>query len=247
MEARFGGMLTRFAEHRNRARVELVLTRIAAVCGPLALLTYCVGLVFGGLAQPDAFSSADDATSDLGALTASSPWIYNQIGVNLTGILVMVFSLGLWRALSPDWLGRAGAVGLALVGLTLFLEGFLRLDCQGGVDGGCENTSWHSDAHRVTTGVSAAFIVLSPLILAFAFRRIPGWRKAWLPTLAAFPATLVVSILFSGIGDGAATRAGAITWFLWLAFIAFWLLNVGDDEKSSGRAGRKSVAASARP
>ena len=201
-----------------------MLTRIAAACGLLAAVTYCAGLLFGGLAQPDAFSSADDATSDLGAVTASSPWIYNQIGVNLTGILVMVFALGMWRALSPDWLGRAGAVGLALVGLTLFLEGFLRLDCQG-IDAGCENTSWHSDAHKLTTGISAAFIILSPIILAFAFRRIDDWRNAWLPTLTAIPATLLGSILFSAIGNGAAQRAGAVTWFLWLAFIAFQLLN----------------------
>ncbi len=201
-----------------------MLTRIAAACGLLAAVTYCAGLLFGGLAQPDAFSSADDATSDLGAVTASSPWIYNQIGVNFTGFLVMVFALGLWRALSPDWLGRAGAVGLALVGLTLFLEGFLRLDCQG-IDAGCENTSWHSDAHKVTTGISAVFIVVSPIVLAFAFRRIDDWRNVWLPTLAAIPATLLASILFSAIGNGASQRAGAVTWFLWLAFIAFQLLN----------------------
>jgi len=207
--------------------VGLMPTRIAAACGLLAPLTYCAGLLFGGVAQPDAFSSADDATSDLGASTASSPWIYNQIGVNLTGIMVLVFALGLWQALAPDWLGRAGAVGLALVGLTLFLEGFLRLDCQG-IDAGCENTSWHSDAHKVTTGISAAFIVVSPIILAFAFRRIASWRNAWLPTLAAIPATLVASILFSAIGNGASQRAGAITWFLWLAFIAFQLLKKGD-------------------
>lgn len=208
-------------------------TRIAALCGLLAAVTYCAGLVFGGLAQPDAFSSADDATSDLGAMTASSPWIYNQIGVNLTGILVMVFALGMWRALSPDWLGRAGAVGLALLGLTLFLEGFLRLDCQGGVDAGCENTSWHSDAHKVTTGISAAFIIVSPIILAFAFRRIAGWRNAWLPTLAAIPATLIASILFSGIGNGAGQRAGAVTWFLWLAFIAYHLVDKSDGEENA--------------
>ena len=77
------------------ATVGLMPTRIAAACGLLAPLTYCAGLLFGGLAQPDAFSSADDATSDLGASTASSPWIYNQIGVNLTGILVLIFALGL--------------------------------------------------------------------------------------------------------------------------------------------------------
>ena len=208
--------------------------RIAAACGLLAPLTYAAGLLFGGLAQPDDFSSADDATSDLGSLTASSPWIYNQIGLNLTGILVVVFALGLWRALSPSLLGRLGAVGLVLVGVTLFLEGFLRLDCQG-IDAACENTSGLSDAHRVATGLSAVFILGSPLVLAFAFRRIPGWRHVWLPTLAAIPAFFLTSILFSLIGDGAATRAGAITWFLWLAFVAFQLLNKGDGEHGRAR------------
>jgi hypothetical membrane protein len=211
-----------------------VPTRIAAACGLLAPLTYCAALLFGGLAQPDAFSSADDAISDLGALTASSPWIYNQIGLNLTGILVMLFALGLWRALSPDLLGRAGAAGLALVGLTLFLQGFLRLDCQN-IDAGCENTSWHSDAHGLATGVSAAFLFASPIVLAFAFRRLANWRNAWLPTLAAIPAFLLTSVLFSVLGNGASTRAGAITWFLWLAFIAFQLLNKGYDEQSRAR------------
>ena len=203
-------------------------TRVAAICGLLAPLPYAAALLVGGLAQPDAFSSADDAISDLGALTASSPWIYNQVGLNLTGILVMVFALGLWRALSPDVLGRAGAVGLVLVGLTLFLQGFLRLDCRG-IDAGCENTSWHSDAHGLATGVSAVFLFASPIVLAFAFRRVPGWRNAWLPTLAAIPAFFLASILFSALGNGASTRAGAITWFVWLAFIAYQLLNKDDD------------------
>ena len=204
--------------------------RIAAACGLLAPLTYGAGLLLGGLAQPDAFSSADDATSDLGALTASSPWIYNQIGLNLTGVLVVVFALGLWRALSPDVLGRLGAAGLALVGITLFLEGFLRLDCQG-IDTGCENTSSLSDAHRVATGVSALFIFASPIALAFAFRRIPGWRTAWLPTLAAIPAFFLASILFSVLGDGAATRAGAVTWFLWLAYVAIQLSSKDEGDR----------------
>jgi hypothetical membrane protein len=197
--------------------------RLAAACGLLALLTYTAGLVFGGLAQPDAFSSADDAISDLGAQTASSAWIYNQIGLNLTGILIVIFALGLWRALSPDLLGRVGAVAVALAGLTLFLQGFFRLDCRE-IDAGCENTSLQSDAHGVATGVSAAFLFAAPIVLAFAFRRLPRWRDAWLPTLAAIPAFIAASVLFSVIGSGASTRAGAITWLLWLAFVAFQLL-----------------------
>lgn len=66
--------------------------------------------------------------------------------------------------LSPDLLGRLGAVALALTGFTLFLQGFFRLDCQA-IDAGCENTSWHSEAHSWATGVSTAFLFAAPLLL----------------------------------------------------------------------------------
>jgi hypothetical membrane protein len=194
----------------------------------LAPLTYGAALLFGHLAQPDAFSSADDAISDLGAETASSAWIYNQIGVNLTGLLIAVVGFGLWHALSPDVLGRLGAVGVALAGLTLFLQGFFRLDCRG-IDMRCENTSWHADAHSLATGVSAAFIFASPFVLAFAFRRLSSWRDAWLPTLAVVPAFIAASALFSLLGDGAANRAGALTWLLWIGYLGLQLLRKGDE------------------
>jgi hypothetical membrane protein len=86
-----------------------VPAHVAAVCGLLAPLTYGAALLFGGLLQRDAFSNANDSISDLGADTAGSPWLYNRLGTNLTGILIVVFALGLWRALSPDVLGRVGA------------------------------------------------------------------------------------------------------------------------------------------
>ena len=99
-----------------------MLPRVAAVCGLVAPLTSTIGWAVGGLAQPGAYSSADDDISDLGALTASSAWIYNQIGANLTGLLVVCFALGLWRALSPDALGRVGAALLIVVGLVTGYE-----------------------------------------------------------------------------------------------------------------------------
>lgn len=197
--------------------------RAAAVCGLVAPLTYIASLVFGGLAQPDEFSSANDDISDLGAETASNAWIYNQVGMNLTGILLVLFAVGLWLALSPSVLGRLGATAVGLTGLTLFLEGFFRLDCRG-IDAGCENTSWIADGHKLITGISAAFLLVAPVLLAFAFRRLPEWRRAWLPSLLAVPVFIAVSVLFSLIGDGAATRAGAVTWFVWLGYLAYELL-----------------------
>src|ERR687897_485371 len=156
--------------------------RAAAICGLLAPITVSIGWIGGALAQPDAYSSADDDLSDLGAQTANKAWIYNQIGDNLTGILIISFGLGL--------------------------------------DTGCTNDSWHSSAHKMNNRFTVAATIAAPFILAFAFRRIPEWRGAWLPTLAAIPVAIVCGVLFSGLGDGAAVRATTATWFVWLAFLA---------------------------
>ena len=201
--------------------------RVAAICGLLAPVSFVVGLVLGDLAQPDGFSPANDNISDVGAQTADQAWIYNQIAANLNGLLIVAFALGLWRALGPGWLSRLGVLGLAILGATRFLEGFLRLDCRS-MDVGCDNTSWQADAHGIESGIASALFFLVPPLLAFAFRRLPQWRDLWLPTLLAVPAVIGASILFSAIGDGTAVRAASITWFLWLGLLAWRLLRLAN-------------------
>ena len=201
--------------------------RAAAICGLLAPVTFIVGVLLGDLAQPEAFSPTDDDISDLGARTADQAWIYDQIAANLNGILIIGFALGLWRALGSGWLARLGVLGLAVIGVTRFLEGFLRLDCRG-MDEGCENTSWQADGHRFESGIASALFFLVPLLLAFAFRRLPHWRDLWLATLLVVPVVVAVSIPCSLIGDGAAVRAASITWFLWLGLLAWRLLRIAD-------------------
>jgi hypothetical membrane protein len=78
------------------AAAAALAVRAAGVCGLLVLVTLSVGWIGGALAQPDLYSSADDDLSDLGALTANKAWIYNQIGDNLSGILIILLGLGLW-------------------------------------------------------------------------------------------------------------------------------------------------------
>jgi hypothetical protein len=201
--------------------------RAAGVCGLLALVTLSVAYIGGTLAQPDSYSSADDATSDLGALTANQAWIFNQIGANLTGILIILLGLGLWRALNPDVRGRIGAGAVMLTGLAIFVTGFFRLDCRG-IDPGCTNESWHSAAHKMNNRFLVAVTFAAPLILAFAFRRIPAWRGAWLPSLLVLPASIVCGVLFSVLGDGASQRAGNLTLFAWFVFLAVRLMRTAN-------------------
>ena len=202
--------------------------RAAAICGLLASATFVVGVLLGDLAQSDTFSPADDNISDIGARTAEHAWLYNQIAANLNGLLIIAFALGLWHAVGTGWLARLGVLGLAVIGVTRFLEGFFRLDC-GGMDAGCENTSWQSEAHAIESGIASALFFLVPPVLALAFRRLPQWRDLWLPSLLAVPAVVVVSVPFSVIGDGAAVRAASITWFIWLALLAWRLLRLADE------------------
>jgi hypothetical protein len=209
--------------------------RVAGVCGLCAFVTFNVGWIAGGLAQPDSYSFADDDVSDLGAMTARSAWLYNQIGANLTGLLIVGLALGLWRALSPDALGRIGAGALAVAGVGVFADGLFRLDCRG-IDAACTNDSWHSHAHKIESGITGAATLIAPVILAFAFRRIPAWRDSWLPTLATIPVTLVASIAFSLIGDGAATRAATVIVVGWMAFVSIRLLQKSDVEQPTGAA-----------
>jgi hypothetical membrane protein len=211
----------------RRVRRVRIPARIAGICGLAAFVTFNIGWIAGGLAQPSAFSSANDDISDLGAVTASSSWIYNGIGASLTGLLVVVLALGLWRALSPDVLGRLGAGALFVVGACALLEGlFFHLDCRG-IDTGCTNDSWHSHAHKINSGITGAAAIAAPLILAFAFRRIPAWRDSWLPSLFAVPAILLAGIVFSAVGNGASSRAVSVGVFLWIAFVSLRLLQKG--------------------
>jgi Protein of unknown function (DUF998) len=207
--------------------------RIAGICGLAAFVTFNIGWIAGGLAQPSAYSFANDTISDVGAVTADSSWIHNQIGSNLTGLLVVVLALGLWRALSPDLLGRLGAGALLVTGAGLVLDGFFQLDCRG-IDTGCTNDSWHSHAHKINSGIIigvAAFA--APVILAFAFRRIPAWRDSWLPSLITVPAILLASLVFSAVGNGAGQRAADVVVFLWIAFVSVRLLQKGDRPAAS--------------
>jgi hypothetical protein len=208
------------------ATEQLVRRRIAVLaglCGLLAFVTFNLGWILGDLSQRPAFSPANDDISYLGALTAKSPWLYDQLAANTSGLLIALLAVGVWVALSPSVLGRLGAVALFATGTGMFLDGIFRLDCQS-IDTGCVNDSWHSHAHRLESAFTVGFTFAAIVLLALAFRRIPLWHGIWLPTIAAIPAVFVANIVFSAVGPGAGTRAGTVVLLGLIAFLGLRLL-----------------------
>ena len=127
---RRGAVSTRWAYSSKSAASLLYFLR------PALAAAFVIGWAAGGLAQPDAYSLVDDSVSDLGALSADQAWIYNQVGANLTGLLVAALAYGLWKAGIPGFSGRIGVIALAVMGIGQFFDGWFRLDCRA-IDAGC--------------------------------------------------------------------------------------------------------------
>ena len=86
--------------------------------------------------------------------------------------------------------------------------------------------------------ITRAATVVAPVVLAFAFRRLPEWRGIWLPTLLAIPVAILVGIPFSGLGTGAATRATSLVLLLWIALVGLWLLRIASSDSHAEPATR---------
>lgn len=214
-------------------RAGSALLRGCALAGLLAPITFAVGWVAGGLAQPDAYNFLEDQISDLGALTADRAWIYNQIGANLTGVLVVALALGLWRARRATTGGRVGVTALAVAGVGVFLDGWLRLDCRA-IDAECSagGDSWHATAHQIESLITVPAMFVAAFALASAFGTWDGWQDLRTPTLIVGFASvtgILGGTILTGVevtGGGLAMLIGLNAWFLWLALVAHRLLAI---------------------
>jgi hypothetical protein len=191
----------------------------------LAPVAFTVAWLLGGLAQPDAYSTIDDSISDLGSLTADRPWLYNQIGANLTGLLVVGLALGLWSTVPHRLSGKVGVIALGVMGVGQFFDGLFRLDCQG-IDAGCSEASlsWQANAHEIESLFTVLGLLVSVFALARAFKNAQDWHG--FATIGVF-----VGLLF--VGGGLAVLGALSVWFAWLALVSYRLLTIAREMEPS--------------
>jgi hypothetical membrane protein len=99
------------------------ILRIAGLCG-IAAPPVAFSCIFLAVSLSPWFSWSANALSDLGMREGA--WVFNS-GLIATGVLSMVFAVGLWMAFKGQVIGRAGAVLLltdafALFGIGVFSE-----------------------------------------------------------------------------------------------------------------------------
>jgi hypothetical membrane protein len=206
------------------------LTVAFAVLGLAGAILFPLNCLVSGLREPH-FSFVDNATSDLGALTARHALPYNT-ALSISGVLTIGLALALGRFLPRGRAVIAGAVLVAIFGVGQFIDGLAREDCAVSVNRACRaaadagRLSTHHKVHDAESIVTFSALLLAPLVLGFVFRSIPSLHHLARWSFAACVAQLVsvtlFLLLYSGDhgGIGVFEIAALASGVAWIATIA---------------------------
>jgi hypothetical membrane protein len=186
------------------------ITAALAACGLAGAILFPLTCLIAGLNEP-AFSFVDNATSDLGALTAKHASPYN-VGLALSGVLTVLFMFALLRFLPRIGLAIAGSICVGVFGVGQFIDSLAREDCAVSVNSACRaasdagRLSTHHQVHDLESIVTFTVLFLAPLLLGLHFRKAPRLRffAPWSLAAAGIQAVSLVVFfaLYLGKHDG---------------------------------------------
>ncbi len=207
--------------------------RLGAVAGIAGALLMTLGWVVGGLLQGSGYNWSSQEISDLGALTAQHPWVWN-LADSISGLLLLIFSIGLFPIVRSNRAGRVGAGLIALVGVGSILDGILREDCPLSTSETCQRLqdgpglSWHHQAHNIESVIVVLAMIAAPFVLGKAFRSIGHLRQLRRASMATgallVVATVAYVFLYGNPGAGIAQRLLALGFMVWIAVLSGTML-----------------------
>lgn len=159
------------------------LIRRLALASLAGQLGWVVIIAVAGMIEPG-YSAIRDAVSELGADTATRPWLFN-IAVAIWGLSFIAVAVALARDVPRSWRGWLGPALIAFTGLCQILDGFpFPADCRSTIDAGClaleeaGDVSWQHTAHGWTYFFGAIALQLSVFAMAWRFRGDHRWGRA---------------------------------------------------------------------
>ncbi len=213
-------------------------TRLLLACGTIGPLLFIVVLLTLGATRP-----GYSAWHHFGSLLSLSEWGWMQITNFLVcGLLLLCFTVGVWRVLWPGKSATWGPILLGLFGLSLIVSGLFSTDPALGYPPGALSTGLSPHTlHGAIHGISGyiAFGSLAAAIFTFVprFMGDPDWKGWWTAsTIAAGILFVVFSMAMivasdldqAGVLQGAPIcllqRLAIIIGWSWLSLFAFRLM-----------------------
>ena len=197
---------------------------LAGIISP-ALLTATTLVVAAG--RPE-FSHARQTLSELGAVGQEGAVWMNLAGIIPAGVLVTAASLPVFRSFGKGPLARAGAIVLAIAGLSLAGTAVVPL---GGGPG--HGTPQQSTTHLALAVAGLLGLAMAPLLFALHARgRRPVSVWFW-PSLVAGLVTFLCAVSIAWTAQpGLYQRAAFAAFYVWLIAVSVWALVPGSTRRS---------------
>ena len=194
-------------------------TRVLSVGGIIGPVSYTIVVVVLGLLWPG-YSHVTQAISELGGVGAPSAIIMNTAGFALTGILIIVFAVGLYYGLDKGSGSKVGPALVAVYGLGMFGVAFFPWDK-------VNLASFTSTMHSLIGWPQLIGLTLGLLVLAHTFKNDLRWNNYWVYTLSTGLLTAVFIVIYVFIGVegymGVLQRIIIGAQLLWIEIVAIKL------------------------
>jgi hypothetical membrane protein len=204
---------------------------ISGVIAPVLFITLVIGL---GMLEPG-YSHMTEMMSVLGGVKGIRGSIFN-VGVALTGVLIIAFSTGLHRSIHHGEGSRIGPVMIALGGVGMIGSSMFHCTAE------CTNVVAMTSGgilHILFSFITGMNLAVSPFFIFARIRKDLQWRTyAWftltMGVLANIPGILLWGSFFTvrlTEIEGLIQRLGIVFPLLWIGVMSLRMVQVSHDEE----------------
>ena len=158
------------------------------------------------------------AISELGSIDAPRKWIWNGLGYIITGILIAIYALGLYKNIAVEKSSKIPLYGILLSGVFMVISGIF----PGDFDNAQSTTML---LHTVGSFGSYIFFLIGAFTYPKLMRKSEYWKPAIKPTLIFTWLTILFgswAFLFPNI-PAFGQRIVFLCYFLWIMYTAIRL------------------------
>jgi hypothetical membrane protein len=158
------------------------------------------------------------AISELGSLDAPNKWTWNICGYILPGVLIAIFSFGLYKAISNQQGSKAPLIGFVLSGLFMSLSGVFPADME-------NRQSITTLLHMARSFGSYLFFLVGAFTYPKLMKKSGHWKKSIKPTLLFTWLTILFGnwfLIFPNI-PSVGQRFVFLFYFMWIFYMAIQL------------------------
>ena len=187
------------------------------IIGIVTVIVFLTTYIIMSSIRPE-YSMFTKAISELGSLDASNKWLWNSFGYVLTGILIAIYAIGLYKNVAVTKSSKLPLYGILLSGVFMIVSGIFPGDFD-------NRESTTMLLHTVGSFGSYIFFLIGAFTYPKQMRKNEYWKQAIKPTLIFTWLTILFGswpVIFPNM-PALGQRITFLFYFLWITHTAIKL------------------------